>query len=75
MKHLRHYNYGDNVGDHFVRRILGRRIGKNLQSLSFEFSAVTDDHFARGTFPSSLQVLNLNACREISERSVVQVSE
>ena len=71
VKHLRHYNYGDSVSDHFVRRILGRRIGKNLETLSFEFSAVTDDHLARGTMPISLKELNLNACRELSERSLV----
>jgi len=75
VKHLRHYNYGDHVSDHFVRRVLSRRIGKNLQTLSFEFSAVTDDHLARAVFPASLKELNLNACRELSERSLVQVAE
>ena len=75
VKHLRHYNYGEHVSDHFVRRVLSRRIGQKLETLSFEFSAITDDHLARATFPSSLRELNFNACREISERSLVQVSE
>jgi len=47
VKHLRHVNHGDFVSDHFVRRICSRRIGKQLESLSFEFSALTDDHLSR----------------------------
>ena len=71
VKHLQHYNYGESVSDHFVRRICSRRIGKNLDTLSFEFSAITDDHISRATLPACLKGLNLNACREISERSLV----
>ena len=52
-----------------------RRIGKNLDTLSFEFSAITDDHLAKATLPATLKHLNLNACRELSERSLVQVAE
>jgi len=51
VKHLRHYNYNVAVSEHFVRRICSRRIGKNLDSLSFEFSAITDDHLAKATLP------------------------
>ena len=75
VKHLRHYNHGDFVSEHFVRRVCSRRIGKNLDSLSFEFSAITDEHIAKATLPASLKVLNFNACRELSERTLVQVSE
>ena len=75
VKHLQHYNYGESVSDHFVRRICSRRIGKNLDTLSFEFSAITDDHLSRATLPACLKGFNLNACREISERSLVQISE
>ena len=75
VKHLRHYNYGDFVSEHFVRRVCSRRIGKNLDTLSFEFSAITDDHMAKAVLPACLKELNLNACRDISERSLVQVSE
>ena len=71
VKHLRHYNHVESVSEHFIRRICSRRIGKNLESLSFEFSAITDDHMARATLPESLLALNLNACREISERSLI----
>jgi len=75
VKHLTHYNYGDSVSDHFVRRMCSRRIGKSLQTLSFEFSAITDNHLALATLPPTLIELNLNACRELSERALVQVSE
>ena len=75
VKHLRHYNYGEHVSDHFVRRVCSRRIGKSLDSLSFEFSAITDDHLARAVLPTTLKELNLNACRELSEKTLVQVSE
>lgn len=71
VKHLVHYNHGEHVSDHFVRRVCSRRIGKNLDTLSFEFSAITDDHLARAVLPSCLKELNLNACRELSERSLV----
>lgn len=75
VKHLRHYNHGESVSDHFVRRVCSRRIGQSLHSLSFEFSAVTDDIMQRATLPASLLELNLNACREISERTLVQAAE
>ena len=75
VKHLRHYNFGDFVSEHFVRRVCSRRIGKNLDTLSFEFSAITDDHMNKAVLPACLKELNLNACRDISERSLVQDSE
>lgn len=35
VKDLRHENHGDSVSEHFVRRICSRRIGTNLDTLSF----------------------------------------
>ena len=75
VKHLNHMDHGDGVSEHFVRRICSRRIGKQLKSLNFTFSAVNDEHINLAKFPETLEVLNLNACREISERTLVQVSE
>ena len=75
VKHLNHVDHGSAVSEHFVRRLCARRIGKQLQSLNFQFSAVTDDHVSLCKFPETLESLNLNACREISERTLVQVSE
>ena len=71
LKHLRHYNHNVAVSEHFVRRLCSRRIGKSLETLSFEFSAINDDHIAKATLPETLIELNLNACREISERSLI----
>jgi len=75
VRHLSHRDHGDGVSDHFVRRICARRIGKNLESLDFEFSAVTDEHVIRSVLPKTLRGFNLNACREISELTLVQISE
>ena len=51
VKHLRHEDHGKYVEDHLVRRICARRIGKNLDTLSFQFSAVTDDHIEKAVLP------------------------
>ena len=75
VKHLRHEDFGDSVSDHFVRRICSRRIGKSLNTLSFQFSAVTDEHLERSVLPETLVGLNLNACREVTEKSLVQISK
>jgi hypothetical protein len=75
VKHLAHRDHGDGVSKHFVRRICARRIGKVLETLDFEFSALNDDHIKIAQLPATLKALNLNGCREISERSLVQISE
>ena len=74
VKILRHEDHGKYVSEHLVRRICGRRIGKSLDSLSFQFSAVTDDHLEKATLPQTLKKLNLNACRDITEKSLVQIA-
>ena len=71
VKHLNHIDHGDGVSEHFVRRICSRRIGKQLKSLNFTFSAVNDEKINLAKFPETLETLNLNACREISERTLV----
>ena len=76
IKHLNHRHHGERGVDlHFIRRVCARRIGQALVSLDFEFSQVTDDHFALAKLPLNLLSLNLNGCREISERTLVQISE
>ena len=54
VKHLNHKDYGNGVSEHFVRRICARRIGKQLLSLDFEFSAINDEHITLCKFPASL---------------------
>lgn len=75
FKAICHRNKGDGVSLHLIRRLCSRRIGKNLSMLDFQFSAVTDDHFALATLPRSLESLNLNGCQEVTEKTLVQVSE
>lgn len=50
-------------------------LGKGLSVLDFEFSGINDDHFSIATLPESLVELNLNGCREISEKTLVQISK
>jgi hypothetical protein len=59
---ISHRNHGEHVSLHLIRRICQRRIGQNLRTLDFQFSAVTDEHFALATLPESLEWLNLNGC-------------
>lgn len=75
VKAICHRNHGEGVSLHLVRRICARRIGQNLTTLDFQFSAVTDDHFALATLPATLENLNLNACQEITEKTLVQVAQ
>jgi len=74
IKAISHRNHGDSVSLHLIRRICSRRIGQSLTSLDFQFSAVTDDHFAIASLPATLESLNLNSCQEITEKTLVQVS-
>lgn len=58
--------------ENFVRRIC-KYLGKGLESLDFEFSAVNDAHIEMTKFPEQLKELNLNGCREISEKSCMHL--
>jgi hypothetical protein len=60
--------------EHFIRRIC-KYLGTGLRTLDLEFAAVTDEHFEHVTFPEGLKSLNLNGCREISERTLVVISK
>lgn len=42
---------------------------------NFEFTPLTDDHFDVATLPYSLEDLNLNGCREISEKTIMLLAK
>ena len=44
---------------------------RKLTHLNFEFTPLTDEHFECATLPETLEDLNLNGCREISERTLM----
>ena len=56
--------------ERFVRRLC-RYFSNGLKVLDFEFSAITDEHLELATLPSTLEAINLNGCREISEKSLI----
>lgn len=55
-----------------MRRIC-KYLGKGLVTLDFEFSGVTDAHIEIAKLPESLKELNLNGCREISEKTCMHL--
>jgi hypothetical protein len=63
--------------ENFLRRLLKsvapseRHPERKLTHLNLEFTPVTDDHFESATLPSTLLELNLNGCREISEKTLM----
>ena len=63
--------------ENFLRRLLKsiapseRHPERKLTYLNLEFTPVTDEHFESATFPSTLLELNLNGCREISEKTLM----
>jgi len=61
------------IGD-FIRRVC-KYLGSGLKTLDLEFSAITDEHLEKVSFPESLTDLNLNGCREISEKTLVLLSQ
>eukprot|EP00347_Sterkiella_histriomuscorum_P014091 403362200 len=73
IKRLQHKDHGV-VSKNFVRRVC-KYLGKGLEKLDFEFSAVNDQHIEITKFPESLKELNLNGCREISEKTCVHLTK
>lgn len=63
--------------ENFLRRLLKsiapseRHPERKLTHLNLEFTPVTDEHFESATLPSTLLELNLNGCREISEKTLM----
>jgi len=49
--------------------------GASLKHLNFEFTPLTDEHFECAKLPESLEELNLNGCREISERTLMLLAK
>jgi hypothetical protein len=49
--------------------------GATIRKLNFEFTPLTDEHFECTTLPDTLVELNLNGCREISERTIMLISK
>ena len=49
----------------------------SIKTLNFEFTPLTDEHFesADSLLPKSLEELNLNGCREISERTLMIIAK
>jgi hypothetical protein len=45
--------------------------GKSVKRLNFEFGSITDEHIEKAILPGQLEELNLNGCREISEKTLV----
>lgn len=65
----------------FLRRLL-KSIGpsernpeRKLTHLNLEFTPVTDEHFECATLPGTLLDLNLNGCREISEKTLMIIQK
>jgi len=48
-----------------------------LERIDFEFTPLNDEHFecSAGAIPETLVEINLNGCREISERTIMLVAE
>jgi hypothetical protein len=44
---------------------------RKLTHLNLEFTPLKDEHFECATLPSTLLELNLNGCREISEKTLM----
>ena len=42
---------------------------------NFEFTPLTDEHFEVATLPFRLKELNLNGCREISEKTIMLLAK
>ena len=42
---------------------------------NFEFTPLTDEHFEVATLPFRLEELNLNGCREISEKTIMLLAK
>ena len=64
--------------ENFLRRLLKsiapsekQHPERKLTHLNLEFTPVTDEHFECATLPSTLLELNLNGCREISEKTLM----
>jgi hypothetical protein len=57
-----------------VRRMCSRRVGKRTQQFDFEFSNLNDEHFENAMLPAHTTAVNLNGCREIGEKTLVQLS-
>jgi hypothetical protein len=62
--------------EHFMRHLL-RYFGhkSQLKYLNFEFTPLTDEHFEAATLPKTLLELNINGCREISEKTIMLVQK
>lgn len=59
----------------FVKKMLSY-FGTSLKSVNFEFSPLSDEHFdCIGSLPATLEEINLNGCREISERTVMLIAK
>ena len=46
-----------------------------IKCLDLEFSVITDEHFLCGPNLQNVEELNLNGCREISDKSLVYISK
>ena len=56
--------------ERFIRKMFVY-FGEYVKSYNFEFGSLTDEHFQDAKLPSSLIELNLNGCREISEKVLI----
>lgn len=68
-------NYEQEIDLSIVKRICQRRVGKRVKYLDFELSNLKDDHFELVTFPSELKGINLNACTELGEKTMVRIAD
>ena len=73
---LRHVDKAKQImSSSFLRRLCQRRIGNAMKSLDLSFTLLTDDHFGKAVLPKSLKELKLNACRELTEKTLVQIGD
>lgn len=77
IRYLCHRN-SSKVQPEFLSQLVSSFNTQNLRALNFEFSTVSDSHFSTGlrdekvkSCISGLEEINLNACREISDKTVV----
>ena len=76
LSHLESPQYLTISLERFIRKLFNY-FGHSLTLVDFEFAALTDDHFDQVglKLPENLYTLNLNGCREISERTLVELSK
>ncbi|TNV77821.1 hypothetical protein FGO68_gene8799 [Halteria grandinella] len=65
------------VSKTFINRALQYFANNDITDLNFEFTPLSDEHFeaAADVLPKGLAQLNLNGCREISERTIMIIGK